>query len=29
MEGVDIYENITVDYTREKTMLMKEIESIK
>ena len=29
MEGVDIYENIAIKYTREKTMLMKEMKTIK
>ena len=29
MEGVDIYENNAVKCTREKTMLMKEIENNK
>ena len=27
--GADIYENIAVKYTREKTMLMKKIKTIK
>ena len=29
MEGVDIYENIAVKYTREKAMLMKKTKTIK